>query len=142
MDEKALAYALKLLARRDHSRRELAQKLERRFGSGMESVLDWLAGKCYLDDRRFALGFATSHRRWARPRVDAALEEHGVDSTIRNAVMDEVRWPSVREAVEDRMTRLNVTPPLSPQAAARIAGVLARRGYDPAEIGEELERLL
>jgi SOS response regulatory protein OraA/RecX len=74
--------------------------------------------------------------------VDAALEEHGVDSTIRNAVMDEVRWPSAREAVEDRMTRLNVTPPLSPQAAARIAGVLARRGYDPAEIGEELERLL
>lgn len=142
VDRDALALALKLLRRRDYSRGELAARLRQRFETDSGPVLDWLDKKGYLDDRRFARGFVRSHPDWARTRIDAALEARGVASSLRDAVLDKVAWPSVRTIVRDRMNRMKVTAPLTRAEAARVAGALVRAGYDPAEVGEELGRLL
>jgi SOS response regulatory protein OraA/RecX len=83
-----------------------------------------------------------SHPGWSRRRVDAALEERGVDEAIRNEVLDSRTWPSVGQVVSDRMSRMGLRAPLDREQAARIARALSRVGYDPAEIEEALERLL
>lgn len=142
VDRDALALALKLLRRRDYSRQELDARLRQRFAPDPGTVLDWLGEKGYLDDRRFARGFVRSHPDWARRRSDAALKARGVAAEVRDAVLDEVAWSSVRTIVKDRMKRMKVKAPLTRAEAARVAGALVRAGYDPAEVGEELERLL
>ncbi len=60
VDEATLRqYAIKLLARRDHARAELALKMRRKFGdeAPLEAVLGWCEEHDFLDDRRFA-GFS------------------------------------------------------------------------------------
>jgi regulatory protein len=138
----ALALALKMLGRRDYSRSELATRLGQRFETDPTPVLDWLSKKGYLDDRRFARGFLRSHPGWARPRTDAALEARGVAAAVRQEVLDEVAWPSVTTIVKDRMRLMRLKAPLTRATAARLAGALVRAGYDPAEVGEELGKLL
>ena len=48
--------AVALLARRDHSRRELVTKLQQRLGDqpALEAVLAWCEEHDFIDDRRFA----------------------------------------------------------------------------------------
>ncbi|HEY6837347.1 MAG TPA: RecX family transcriptional regulator, partial [Geobacteraceae bacterium] len=62
----AVAMAVRLLARRDHSTSELEQKLTRRgvAPATVAAVVARLTDKGYLDDRRFA-------RRWAEAAVEA-----------------------------------------------------------------------
>ena len=142
MDNDALKYALKLLKRRDYSQRELRRRLEPRFGPEIESVVEWLEFKGYIDDRRFAERFLGSHPQWGALRMDAELEKRGVAEGVRTPLLAQHKWPSVREMVGDRMARLKVEPPLTDEAAARIARTLGRLGYDPTEIEDELERLI
>jgi regulatory protein len=142
MDEQTLTYALKLLSRRDYSRQELGRRLEGRFTEPAGGVLDWLEGRGYLDDRRFARSFVSSHVRWARMRVDAALEERGIAPEIRTEALAGRSWPSARETLRDRMVAMRLKAPLNQKDAARLARFLARMGYEPLEIGDELERYL
>lgn len=141
-NQDALRLALKLLRRRDFSRQELSARLTGRFTTNPAPVLDWLAEKGYLDDRRFTRGFVQSHPDWSRTRNDAALEARGVPAGVREEVLDAVDWPSVQTIVKDRMKRMKMRAPLTRSQAARIAGALARAGHDPTEVGEELEGLL
>ena len=81
------------------------------------------------------------HPDWNAP-LFAELDRRGVGENIRNQVLNDHPWPSVTEAVRDKMARMHIEPPLPPEAAAKIARTLSRLGHDPAEIGEEIERLL
>src|SRR5690606_23132733 len=60
--EQILQTALGRLARREHGRRELRQKLLRRFGQHpeLDRILDHLEAQRYLSDRRFAASLARS----------------------------------------------------------------------------------
>lgn len=142
MNQGALTYALKLLRRRDYSRRELGARLERRFPTGTAPILDWLEHKDYLNDRRFALSFVEAHPTWARSRMNAALEEHCIGEAVRNEILESRTWPSVREVVRARMNEMGMDAPLDRRAAARVARTLARMGHDPSEIADEMEALL
>ena len=142
MDDQTLTYALRLLSRRDYSRHELGRRLDGKFGADAGAVMEWLERRGYLDDRRYARNFVSSHPAWARRRVDAALEERGIASEARAEALDGGSWFSTTEALKDRMDRMRLEAPLSRKDAARLARFLARMGYDPAEIGEELERRL
>lgn len=142
MDKKALTYALKLLSRRDYTRQQMRQRLERRFGMDLDSILEWLEGRSYLDDHRFARSFVASHRRWGPLRMEAELEQRGITETVRRQVLTDHVWPSVSEVMGDRMVRLRLRPPITKEAAAQIGRTLSRLGYEPSEIEEEIEKLL
>lgn len=81
----AAAYeqALKLLVRREHSRRELAHKLgDRGHGqAAVQTALDRLEAENALSDARFAEEYARSRfaRGFGPVRVAAELREHGID---------------------------------------------------------------
>lgn len=124
MRDEALAVATRALARREHSRRSLAERLQRA-GIGKseaEEVLSELERLGLLDDTRFALERARVLAE--RGKGDAAirfdLERSGVSaSTVEEAV---ARLDPERERAERLVGRRGATP-----ATARL---LAGRGFD------------
>jgi regulatory protein len=122
--DEALAVATRALARREHSRRSLAERLRRAGveGSEAEEVLAELVRLGLLDDRRFAL---------ERARV---LAERGKgDAVIRfDLARSGVSGDAVEEALaqldpeRERAERLVVSRGATP-ATARL---LAVRGFD------------
>lgn len=87
----AFDVGLRLLARREHSRRELARKLEaRRFtAQARRCALDALEAAGYLDEPRFA-AMVTRHRcaaAYGPLRVRAELAQHGVADDVVDAAI-------------------------------------------------------
>lgn len=91
-------YALKALAGRAHSAGELKEKLRRRAErvSDVDDVIARLKEHGYLDDKRFAEGFASarlSNERFGRGRVLRDLRQRRVapavaESTVRRVYED------------------------------------------------------
>ncbi|MEE4108937.1 MAG: regulatory protein RecX [Halieaceae bacterium] len=89
--------AMDLLARREHSRLELLQKLARRFGDGestdeLEAAIATLATEGLQSDERFALSFTRErlHRGHGPRRVRAELQQRGVDDALIDTALAEV----------------------------------------------------
>ncbi len=81
--------AIALLARREHTRAELARKLQAAGfdASGVQPLLDELEAKNWLSDRRFAESWVADHRaKSGRVKLAYELRQHGVP----DAVIDEV----------------------------------------------------
>lgn len=84
------ARALRYLSMREHSRQELARKLQRyaQEGDDIEALLDWLERSKFLSQGRFVE--ALVHRRAARfgnRRILQELQSHG----IQNAALGDVK---------------------------------------------------
>ncbi|PHQ24757.1 recombinase RecX [Marinobacter guineae] len=82
---RARATALRLLARREHSRMELSLKLRQRKVPGdiIESVLDEYEGEGWLDDNRFADIYARQRMDlgYGPLRILGELQQRGVHSS-------------------------------------------------------------
>jgi regulatory protein len=122
--DEALAVATRALARREHSRRSLAERLQRA-GIGKseaEEVLAELERLGLLDDTRFALERARVLAE--RGKGDAAirfdLERSGVSASAVEEAL--ARLEPERERAERLVGRRGATP-----AMARL---LAGRGFD------------
>ncbi|MDY7576086.1 recombination regulator RecX [Actimicrobium sp. CCI2.3] len=75
------ARALRFLSMREHSRLELARKLQRHVqeGDDVEALLDWLESAKFLSQARFSESLI--HRRAARygnSRIISELQSHGI----------------------------------------------------------------
>jgi regulatory protein len=93
LDLEALrAYALKALARRDHSAAELSQKLKQRAANhaDVDTVIRDLQSYGYLNDRHFAESFASAR---------AGTRVVGGQRVARDLLQKRVAAPVVREAV-------------------------------------------
>jgi len=68
--------AMNLLARREHSHRELQQKLQKRFGDSdlIASVIERLASQNLQSDERFAESFLSARKRNGQGPVRIAME--------------------------------------------------------------------
>ena len=135
--EAAYAQALKLLARREHGRAELARKLTQRglTSTAIGPALQRLVDAGYLSDGRYAQARVAElrRRRYGPLRAQAELRAHGLDDeTIATAVQANDRdwYRACREACE-RVTR---TPPASPAERARLQRQLMTRGFTAAHI--------
>ena len=124
MRDEALAVATRALARREHSRRSLAERLQRA-GIGeseADEVLAELERLGLLDDTRFALERARVLAE--RGKGDAAirfdLERSGVSASAVEEAL--ARLDPERERAERLVGRRGATP-----ATARL---LAGRGFD------------
>jgi regulatory protein len=112
LDGEALwAYALKILAGRAHSTGELREKLRRRAerAAGVDDVLARLKDLGYLDDRRYAEGFAAarlSSGKLGRTRVMQDLRQHRVAPALAERTVQKVYQDVDEEAlIEDWIRR-------------------------------------
>jgi len=135
--------ALELLARREHSRRELTRKLAARgFPDDVVSVvLDELERTGALANARFTDSFVRSRiaKGQGPQRIRAELAQRGItddeaDGVLRGA---EVDWLATIRAV--RAKRFGPELPRDYAERARQARFLQYRGFDSAQIRAALE---
>lgn len=142
-------YALRALARRQHSTGELRKKLTSRAAHPLdvETVLLSLTESRWLDDRRFAREFARSralHRRYGRFRIVQELRRREIAGGLIEEALDEV-FPTaaeelalLRHRIDKRLERAR--PPLTEKLARSLYGSLLRAGFPSAIIRDELFR--
>lgn len=125
--------ALGLLARREHSRFELARKLER---AGFEEadigpLLDEFEQKNWLSDRRFAESWVADHRAKAGSvKLAFELRQRGVAEDVIAAVLGEQRESELERAHEVWRKKFGV-PPADAADKARQMRFLQSRGFVP-----------
>ncbi len=132
--------ALYLLARREHSRVELARRLTPHAAEGddVEAILDDLAAKGYLSDVRFAEQSIRSKSRRFGPRKLAydlrakGLDDASIAAGLRAAGVDGVS--SIQNVWKSRFR----AAPADDREKARQARFLVGRGFG----GEEVFRFL
>jgi regulatory protein len=108
--ESLWSYALKALAGRAHSTGELREKLRRRAErvSDVDDVIARLKDNGYLDDRRFAEGFAAarlSNDRMGRGRVIQDLRQRRVAPAVAEKTVKQVYEEVDEQALIDEWIR-------------------------------------
>ena len=141
--EKALACAIRVLARRDHSVAELERKLHGKgVSAGVIADLIVRLGKSgYLDDRRFAERWAESAVRNGRgygPRLRLELARRGVSREIIADVLSGIaaaygEEETLAALMTRRFTGFDPTS-ASDRDRRRVAAYLQRRGFSAAVI--------
>ncbi|MFB3095683.1 MAG: regulatory protein RecX [Candidatus Acidiferrales bacterium] len=135
------------MARRAHATSELRTKLEKRADApaDVERVLDHLAARGWLNDRRFASDYARArarHRRLGRYRIARELRQKGVDKELIEEALTAV-FPAphdevepVRYRIEKRLRRER--PPYTQRVLRSLYDSLLRAGFSSTIIREEL----
>jgi regulatory protein len=133
--------AMDLLSRREHSRRELARKLEARSfpADVISEVLDALEREGLLSAERFAESFvAARHARGQGPeRIRRELVERGIESP--DVWLHDERFDWTRLAREVRRKRFGESLPADFPDKARQARFLEYRGFGQQQIRAALE---
>ena len=130
--------AIGLLARREHSARELKSKLSRKGLDAGESAaaLSALQTKDYQSDTRFSEMLVRTRiaggygPRW----ILAELKTHSIAESTARAMIDAAMpdWPAlVRDLVR---RRYGTKPPTNLAERAKRANFLMRRGFDAATV--------
>lgn len=130
--------ALGLLARREHSRKELRQKLGRSGYARDEAgdALDRLGEQHYQDDERFAevLIRNRSAQGYGPMRLRAELKSHGLSDARIRSLLDaaEIDWTG--SAASQLRRRYGTPGTADPAERARRAQFLLRRGFSAATV--------
>ena len=144
-EKKIYQRALRLLARRNHSRLELHRKLGRTHPSDfVEEILDLLEEKGFLNDRTFALEraqFGRKRRLWGDLRVSQDLKKFGIDARMIEQVLKQVNQEtgeaeSLQEAIDlwvNKSGEPNTLPPLK-----KLHDRCIRLGYAPHMVRQQL----
>lgn len=145
------SYMLKMLARRDHSRRELREKAGRKDLNGeyIGEVLDELERQGLIDDAGFAEKFASDKfglNRWGPAKIKSHLYRKGIsrgdiDRAIRAVFGDRELEETLRDLVLKRKRHfLREDDPL--KRKKKIFDYLARKGFKPGTIHSCLDELV
>lgn len=135
--EQIAALAMRLLARREHCRLEMARKLElRKMDPALvQEVLDEFEGRGWLDDGRFADCFARTRidAGYGPLRIRAELAQRGIveePSVMRET--DEAQWQRQCRALHDR--RYGDGQAKDNREQLRRMRFLQRRGFTGSQI--------
>jgi regulatory protein len=138
-----LARAIALLARREHSRAELARKLKRHLAPdadarAIDDVLDQLERSKLLSDERFA-GALTAHRaqRYGDARVKFDLRNAGVREDAASTALAGLRGTEIARA-RILWTRRFGALPANAAERARQGRYLQARGFSQDTIARIL----
>lgn len=130
-----LARALGALARREHSRAELATKLAPHAESkeALERVLEDLERRKFLSDARYAEArVASLAPRYGSRRLAMSLREKGVSDAVADAALSKAKTDELARARAIWARRYG-TAPADPLERAKQMRFLATRGF-PFEI--------
>lgn len=134
--EDATTAALHFLGYRPRSEREVRDRLRQRgFGpEAIDAAVAKLHGWRYLDDRAFAeywVGNRVEHAPRGRRRLEAELRAKGIDRASVADALDSAALGERDAALALARRRLPALAGLDePTRRRRLAGYLARRGYD------------
>jgi len=132
--------ALRLLARREHSRRELARKLTRRGWpeSAVEQTIDELAGENLQCDIRYAESYVRQRvaRAYGPLRIRAELAERGIDRALAAQALEAESPDWFAIAADWYERRYGQKPPADFKEKSRRQQALARRGFAHEHIRE------
>lgn len=123
--------ALRLLARRDHTRVELARKLAVHATpeDELEALLEDLTRRKLLSDERYAEGRVhTLSRKYGAARIAHELRACGVDKELASAASKVVRETELDRAREAWRRKFRV-PPKTREERARQMRFLQSRGF-------------
>lgn len=134
------ARAIGFLSRREHSRRELARKLQpyEADAQALEDLLDELVRENWLSDERFVQSLI--NRRAPRQgilRIVQELRQHGVEDRYINQVEQQLRETEADRAQEVWEKKFGV-PPSDAKDYARQYRFMMSRGFS----SESVRRLL
>ena len=143
MNDEAKQRALKILERRDVSRKMLLDKLTEKGISESDAaeVADWLCGLGVVNDERFA-GLVVRHyaaKGYGERRIREELFRRGIDRELWGAALAEL--PETDDTV-DRLFAAKLRSDTSPENLQRIQNYLLRRGFSWEEIRAAAERYL
>jgi len=134
--------ALRLLARREHSRFELTRKLTRRgwAASDIDAVIDELAAENLQSDERFAEGYVRQRaaKAYGPVRIRGELSERGIDASqaARALEAESPDWLAIASDWYER--RYATQTPSDLKEKSRRQQALARRGFAHEHIRELL----
>lgn len=123
--------ALRLLARREHSRAELLRKLESAgfTRDDIAPLLDAFEAKNWLSDRRFAESYVADHRaRAGSIKLAYDLRQRGVSDSIIESVLGDNRDSELDRAREVWRKKFEA-PPVDAAEKARQMRFLQSRGF-------------
>jgi regulatory protein len=118
---------IELLARREHSARELRSKLARRGieKEHVDAVLETLQSKDFQDDARFG-------EMLVRTRIESGYGPRWIVAELKTHGISEADWPRiVRDQLRRRYGR---TAPKNLAERVKRANFLLRRGFDAATV--------
>lgn len=148
--EAVKSYCLRILARRDHSRKELFDKARKKDPPKeiINSVLDELEEKGYLDDRSFARKFAADKSRlnnWGPAKIKAHLYKKGIsDSAAEEGIdkaFEELDVKKTLFKLVEKKRRRFVREENSLKRKKKIFDYLRRKGYRSESILKILDEL-
>jgi regulatory protein len=134
--------AITLLARRDHSRAELEQKLARDGGTPADiaAVLDRLQTENLLSDRRFAEGLARVRgARYGSARVAQDLRARGVTGEVAASLVGDLKAGEAELARTVWQKKFG-SAPADARERARQMRFLQARGFAPEVIHKVVPR--
>ena len=133
--------ALRLLARREHSRAELSRKLGQAAFAAEEiaPLLDEFEQKNWLSDRRFAESYVADHRaRSGSVKLAYDLRQRGVPDAIIDAVLGDNRKSDLERAHEIWSKKFGHAPADAAEKARQMR-FLYSRGFDAETIGRVIK---
>lgn len=144
--EDARRQALRLLSRRDHTRRQLASKLLRRHSREIvEETLNELEERGLLDDEAAAFHRASlcrMRRQWGDRRIRLDLSRKGIGAKIIDRVLTRVNQEFSQRRCLDELIAGRVEKLGRPETAAQAQSLYQfclRRGFAPDDIRQALE---
>lgn len=128
----AKALAVRWLARRDHSRAELAQRLRRRgiADEAIEHALDELAAAGYLSDARYASALVAQRKgRYGKRAIVHVLRERGIAAPDAATALAELAAGDETAEARALWQQRFGAPPRDERDKARQVRFLQARGY-------------
>lgn len=124
--------ALRLLARREHSRAELARKLSLHAEepAEVETVLDEFERRGWLSERRVVEQLVHTRRsRYGARRIERDLRQKGVSEEAVSAALSELKGGELEAAREVWRRKFGGIQPRRPADRARQVRFLQGRGF-------------
>jgi regulatory protein len=125
--------ALKLLARREHSRAELARKLSAHAEdpAEIEKVLDDCERRGWLSERRVVeQRVHTLRKRFGARRIEHDLRRKGISEEAVSAALSDLKSGELEAAREVWRRKFGGSPPHRPADRARQVRFLQGRGFE------------
>ncbi len=142
MNEDAKKRALRLLEKRDYSRKMLMDKLTEKGASEEDAreVADWLCELGVIDDARFAELVVRHYAQkgYGEKRIREELYRRGIDRELWEDAL--AALPRADDAVYLLLRSRLKARDASPEALQKAQSYLLRRGYSYGEIRAALER--
>ncbi len=125
------ARAIKYLSSREHSRLELARKLTpyAQDGDDIEALLNWLEQSNFLSAERFSESLVNRRAsRFGNRRIFSELQSHGLETSVFDAIKQELIAGECGRATEVLLKKYGV-PPENAEMRVKYSRFLLQRGF-------------